>query len=272
MQLREPVAGQAGAAFREGYVEADGFRIRYLEAGQGEPLVHIHGAGGLHLSRAHDLLSEQFRVVAFEVPGFGQSPVNERSASIADLARTMNQAVASLGLERYNLMGTSFGGRVVLFMTLLQPEPVQALILESPAAIRPEGHVRAARSPEGNASLLYAHPERQPTRPVDPEVFAKQEALVARLRGPSRDPELEDRLGEIEAPVVVLFGTEDRMIPPTMGPIYVQKIPKCHFVLVYDAGHAIGAERPEAFTSMVVDFLQRHERFVVGNDTTVINP
>jgi pimeloyl-ACP methyl ester carboxylesterase len=236
MQLREVAVGPAGAAFREGYVEADGFRIRYLEAGWGEPLIHIHGAGGLHLSRAHDLLSEQCRVVAFEVPGF------------------------------------SFGGRVVLFMTLLKPEPVQALILESPAAIRPEGHVRAARSPEGNASLLYAHPERQPTRPVDPEVFAKQEALVARLRGPNRDPELEDRLGEIQVPVVVLFGTEDKMIPPTMGPIYVQKISNCHFVLVYDAGHAIGAERPEAFTSVVADFIQRHERFVVGSDTTVINP
>jgi pimeloyl-ACP methyl ester carboxylesterase len=272
MQVREPVTGQPGAAFQEGYVEADGFRIRYMEAGQGDPLVHIHGAGGLRLSRAHDLLSEQFHVVAFEVPGFGESPVNERSASIPDLARTMNQAVANLGLDRYNLMGTSFGGKVVLFMTLLAQEPVQALVLESPAAIRPEGHVRAARSADGNASLLYAHPERQTPRPLDPAIFAKQEALVARLRGPNRDPELEDRLGEIRVPVIVLFGTEDRMIPPAMGPIYAQRIPNCHFVLVYDAGHAIDADRPEAFAGVVADFVQRHERFVVGNETTVINP
>jgi pimeloyl-ACP methyl ester carboxylesterase len=60
--------------FSEGYVEADGFRIRYMEAGQGTPLVHLHGAGGLRLTPAHDLLSRQFRVVAFEMPGFGQSP------------------------------------------------------------------------------------------------------------------------------------------------------------------------------------------------------
>ena len=97
-------------------------------------------------------------------------------------------------------------------------------------------------------------------------------ALVARLAGPNPDPALEDRLGEIQVPVVVLFGTEDKMIPPTMGPSYVQRIPNCHFVLVYDAGHEIGADRPEAFTSVVADFLQRHERFVVGRDTTVINP
>ena len=50
-----------GGAFREGFVEADGFRIRYCEAGQGAPLVHLHGAGGLRLNRAHDPLAERRR-------------------------------------------------------------------------------------------------------------------------------------------------------------------------------------------------------------------
>ena len=59
-----------GSAFREGSVEADGFRIRYQEAGKGPPLVHLHGAGGLRLTSAHDLLSRAFRVIAFEMPGF----------------------------------------------------------------------------------------------------------------------------------------------------------------------------------------------------------
>jgi hypothetical protein len=56
------VATAPGAAFEENYVEADGFRIRYLEAGQGTPLVHLHGAGGLMLTPAHDLLSQANRV------------------------------------------------------------------------------------------------------------------------------------------------------------------------------------------------------------------
>src|SRR5258708_3009164 len=60
-----------GAAFREGFVEADGFRIRYAEAGEGAPLVHLHGAGGLRLSRTHDLLAREFRVNALEMTGFG---------------------------------------------------------------------------------------------------------------------------------------------------------------------------------------------------------
>src|SRR5688572_17818974 len=57
--------------FAEKYVEADRFRIRYCEAGQGDPLLCLHGAGGLRLSPAHVLLAQHYRVIAFEVPGFG---------------------------------------------------------------------------------------------------------------------------------------------------------------------------------------------------------
>ena len=268
-----PAVPVPGAAFTERYVEADGFRIRYLEAGRGQPIVHLHGAGGPRLSRAHDLLAEHFRVIAFEVPGFGQSPANERSRSMQDLARTMAEAVANLGLERYNLYGTSFGGKLALWMAVQHAERVEALVPESPAAIRPEGHTRGEVPPEQRASLLYAHPERQPPMPrPDPAVVAKQEALVQRLRGPNRDAELERRLGDLKVPTLVLFGTRDRMIPPEMGRIYRGIMPNCHFVLVYDAGHAIGADRPEAFASVVSDFLERHEQFIVTRTSALVNP
>src|ERR1700728_4530669 len=128
-----------GAAFREGFVEADGFRIRYLEAGHGAALVHLHGAGGLRLCPAHDLLSRHYRVIAFEMPGFGLSAENTASRDMADLAATMGRAVGNLGLDRFDLMGTSFGGKTALWLAVQQPEKVQALVLEAPAAIRPEG-------------------------------------------------------------------------------------------------------------------------------------
>jgi pimeloyl-ACP methyl ester carboxylesterase len=262
------------ALFTESSIEADGFRIRYQEAGQGEPLVCLHGAGGLRLSRSHALLAEQYRVMVFEVPGFGHSPVNERSQSMSDLAHTMAQAVTNLGLERFNLMGNSFGGKLALWMAVQQPERLQALVLVAPAAIRPEGGVSPqAVSPEERMALLYAHPERQaPTPPPDPAVLAKQQALVRRVMGPPRDQALESRLPGLQVPVLVLFGTMDRMIPPQMGRLYCDKLPNCHLVLVYDAGHAIDADRPEAFVAAVSDFLQHHEGFVVNRQSGVIYP
>jgi hypothetical protein len=57
------------AGFREGFVEADGFRIRYMGAGEGPALVHLHRAGGLRLTPAHELLSRGYRVVAFRDTG-----------------------------------------------------------------------------------------------------------------------------------------------------------------------------------------------------------
>ena len=120
---------------------------------------------------------------------------------------------------------------------------------------------------------LYAHPERQtPGPPPDPAVLAKQQALVRRLIGPPRDQVLESRMADLQVPVLVLFGTMDRMIPPEMGRMYCDKLPNCHLVLVYDAGHAVDADRPEAFVSVVGDFIQRHEGFVVTRQSGLINP
>src|SRR5438128_1217866 len=102
--------------FRESFVEADGFRIRYVEAGQGTPLVHLHGAGGMRLSRGHDLLSRHRRVIVFELPGFGLSAENTRTDTMAELAATMAAAVANLHIDKFDLMGTSFGGKVALWL------------------------------------------------------------------------------------------------------------------------------------------------------------
>lgn len=262
-----------GAAFKEGYVEADGFRIRYMEAGHGTPLLHLHGAGGLRLTPAHDLLSRQFRVVAFEMPGFGQSRENSRTRDMPELASTMVHAADNLELDSFNLMGTSFGGKTALWLAVQQPERVLALILEAPAAIRPEGSQPPSGTPEEMARRLYAHPERLCALPApDPAIQTKTRPLVMRLRGPDRDPDLERRLPELQTPTLVLFGTLDAVIPPEMGHFYKEMIPNCHLVFVYDAGHAISTERPEAFTEVVADFLERHEAFIISRTETVIHP
>jgi pimeloyl-ACP methyl ester carboxylesterase len=260
--------------FAEKYVEADRFRMRYCEAGQGDPLICLHGAGGLRLSPAHVLLAQHYRVIAFEVPGFGSSPVNERSQSLAELANTMAQAATALGLEQFNLIGNSFGGALALWLAVQYPERVQALVLVAPAAIRPETSAPPrSLAPEERMARLYAHPERQPPAPpTEPAILQKQQALVQRLMGPPRDEALERHMVDLDLPVLVVFGTEDRMIPSDMGRLYCEKLPNCHLILVYDAGHAVDADRPEAFVSVVGDFLQRHDAFLVNRQSGLIHP
>lgn len=264
---------ETAASFTEGFVEADGFRIRYMEAGQGTPLIHLHGAGGPRLTRGHYLLSQHYRVIAFEMPGFGQSPENTRTATMADLAATMAAAVTAMRIDRFNLLGTSFGGKVALWLAAQQRERVLGLVLEAPAAIRPAGTESPSGTPEEIARRLYAHPEKLGPLPIaDPAIQAKTRALVSRLRGPDRDAALEAQMRELATPTLVLFGTLDHVIPPEMGRHYKELLPNCHLVLVYDAGHAISTERPEAFAEVTADFLERHEAFVISRIETVIHP
>ncbi len=264
---------ETAASFSEGFVEADGFRIRYMQAGQGTALIHLHGAGGPRLTRGHDLLSKHHRVIAFEMPGFGRSPENTRTATMADLATTMASALTNMQIDRFNLLGTSFGGKVALWLAAQQPERVLGLVLEAPAAIRPAGTEPPSGSPEAMARRLYAHPERLGPLPVpDPAIQAKTRALVSRLRGPDRDAALEARMRDLATPTLVLFGTLDHVIPPEMGRHYKELMANCHLVFVYDAGHAISTERPEAFAEVTTDFLERHEAFVISRTATVIHP
>jgi len=235
--------------------------------------LHLHGAGGVRLSPAHDLLAEKFRVIAIEMPGFGGSAENTRTRDLSEMAATIGRAADAIGLGTYNVMGTSFGARVALWLALQQGERIQAVVLDAPAAIRPEGTRPPDGTPAEMAARLYAHPERMP--PFDPaplEVQQQQQRLVTRLRGPARDADLERRLADLATPVLVVFGTRDAVIPPEMGRHYKAVLPNCHLVFVYDAGHAIGAERPEAFVELAGDFLERREAFVISRTETMIHP
>jgi pimeloyl-ACP methyl ester carboxylesterase len=249
-------------------VSADGFEIRYAEAGDGPALVCLHGAGGLRISPGHELLAQQHHVIAFEAPGFGDSAANARSQTMAQLAATMGAAIDAIGIDRFNLWGTSFGGRLALWLAIemADRERLQSLVLASPAAILIGPRVPA--TPE----RLYIHPERRPAGGPPPEVFAKQSALVDRLMVSPRDPELEAGMRGLDTPTLVLFGSADEITPPELGRHYRALLPNCQFVIVYDAAHAIDGDRPEAFAAIVTDFVEHREQFVVRRESRLLYP
>ena len=89
-----------------------------------------------------------------------------------------------------------------------------------------------------------------------------------RTNGASKDLPLE----EIKAPTLVLFGTRDEVIAPETGRIYARRIPCCFYTLVYDAGHDISTDRPQALLSVACDFLDNREKFVVPAGSSAISP
>ena len=229
----QTVAGSV-AAFTEHFVQVDGHRMRYLEAGTGNPVVILPAANGLTPSPLNELLAQQFRVIAIEIPDFDRAPGNERPRSLRTLAHMLAETAAALGLEHYGLVSTALSVPLALWQAIDFPQRIDSLVLISPVALLPEGWT----APSG-----YAH-----------------------------DPELAARLGDIQAATLVLFGTRDDIIPSETGRLYVERIPNSYYVLVYDAAHEIEAERPEALCAAVRDFLERRETFVVSRTNTVINP
>ncbi len=259
------------AVFEEGQVEADGFSIRYWEAGQGRPVLMLDSTGWRR-SVLHDALADKYHIVSIELPGMGDSSVNTRSESVGDLAVTVAKAASAVTSERYTLIGTSFGAHVALWLTMLKPDQVEALILISPTAIKPQNLPADATALEVH-QLMFAHPENAQKHPPMPEeIFAKERELARRLNSGVHDGEAEARLGEIRCPTLAVFGLNDRLVSPEAARVYREKIPNSNISIVYDAGHCIIGERPEALLNAVTDFAEQWQTFIVGRQSGIINP
>src|SRR5690349_18313779 len=115
----------------ESIVELRGgqFKTRVLTAGSGDPLVFIHGAGGIFWDPFLDGLSDRFRVIAPEHPGFGQSQGLEHLEDMWDLVLYYNELLDELGLTKVTLVGHSFGGMVAAEIACNNPDRVTRLVL-----------------------------------------------------------------------------------------------------------------------------------------------
>jgi pimeloyl-ACP methyl ester carboxylesterase len=260
------------ARFADRQLEVEDLRIRYREAGQGDAVVCIHGAYGMRVSRMHELLAAGYRVIVFELPGFGESPPDPAATSMRLLAASMNRALGALGLGKYSLIGAGIGAKVALWMALEQADRVRALVLLGPVAVVADAS-SVPITPAPAIDLLYAHPERQAPAPTQSDaVRARQEALLARMKALMRDPDLPSRLRELTVPSLALFGTKDRIAAPDDARLYRDLMPKCNLIFVYDAAHALDADRPEAVAEVVADFLKRQDQFLVAAESALIHP
>ncbi len=119
------------------------------------------------------------------------------------------------------------------------------------------------------ADAALRHAMREPERV---EVLALISPSSVRPTNADAASDLESRLGEVQCPTLVVFGQEDQSVRRDAASIYRERVPNCSIAFVYDAGHDIAAERPQALVNLVSDYLERRETFIVQNRTSVINP
>jgi len=256
-----------GATATEGFVEHSivvGTRsVRYEEAGSGRPIVVLHRAGGLTRSPAHESLARSYRVVLIEMPGFGSSEPDEESATTRDYAEQVYRIASELAGTPFLLVGSSFGGRVAAWIAADHENDVEALALLAPGVFLPPSFELPRAGSQAREIRLYAHPERHVRPAPDLKVVAKQLDLVRRLLTPD-DAGLEAAMAALALPVLVAFGTEDEVLPPSLGRRYVELNRSFFLSFVYDAGHALDEERPEVVASLLSTFFEHPRDHHVG--------
>ncbi len=99
---------------------------------------------------------------------------------------------------------------------------------------------------------------------LDALVLLSPMGIRPRMQDASHDDELESRLVDVPCPTLVVFGTDDRLVSREAARVYAESIPSVNLSLVYDAGHLITADRPEALSRLVADYVERRDTFVVG--------
>ena len=256
--------------FAEGHIETYAGRLRYRESGAGYPVVVINGLPWRD-PVVPETLAREYRVLEMTLPA--DAPAGDASPTAREMTDMASPVVSAMVDGGYTLIGTSFGASAALWLALRQPERVEALVLISPVGIEPAAGF-SAEDDERLARRLFAHPEAAGLKqaPPDTEAAELERAALARLRSVSHDSELEAGLAGVRCPTLVVFGQEDRLISPAAARVYQERVLTCNVAWVYDAGHAIAAERPEALAGLVLDYVKRRETFIVEDRAGIINP
>lgn len=275
----------------ERFVSVDGHLVHVEQAGQGEPLVLVHGFGASTYSWREVIprLAESNRVVAVDLYGFGytERPRNRRYYTREGQTGLILGALDALGIRKAHFMGNSYGGALTLWVASRHPERVCSMVLVDSAAptypddrrslaalppfgglflrlfaLRP-GMVRKALEASYyddslvTPELVQAYYDRVRVEGVKTAYYG----LTAPVRGPRPRIDLE----AIDIPALVVWGEEDQLISVDLGRRVSARLPRSEFVVMEKTGHLPMAERPEEFLRIVEPFLARQKQGVCGS-------
>lgn len=268
-------------------IELPGAEVNYVDIGEGEPILFVHGLAGCWRNWLENIphFAKAYRVLAPDLPGFGDSPNPRWDISMPAYGRLLHDFCEKLGVDRLAaVVGNSMGGFVSTEAVIEEPERFERLVLVSAAGIsfveRQGRKIEAAArlveaaAPHllrGDRELFLARAKgrqlgwggvmRAPAK-LRPELLKEQarpglsapgfvEALVA-IHG----YDTRHRLTEIEIPTLVVWGLNDRVVPVEAALGYHRLIPHSRLEIFERTGHLPMLERPRRFNSLVEQFIE----------------
>ncbi len=269
-------------------VRVNGKDIFLVEAGDGPPVVLLHGGGpgasGVsNFSRNIEPLAENFRVIVPDMPGYGRSSKGvDRDDPFGYLAEHIRGMLDQLGIQRAHLVGNSYGGACALRLALDSPHRVDKLVLMGPGGVGttrglPTAGLKSLLSYYGGDGpsldklrtfirtyLVYdgsavpeALIEARYQSSIEPEVVANPP--LRRPAGPRAlwriDFTRDRRLNHLATPTLVIWGRDDKVNKPSGAAMLGERMPNADVLITANTGHWVQWERADFFNAVTTAFL-----------------
>lgn len=274
----------------EHYVTLDGLRTYVRRAGDGPPVVLLHGMAATSDIWWYtvDALKDDYAVYAPDLPAHGRSAAAPRPYSIAYFTGWLDALLDALGLGEVTLIGQSMGGGVGLAYSRAHPARVRRQVMVSPLGLGPAISLRVARHFAAHLADLFSvalhEDERAMLRLLEGPVFAHASGparpvirQMARLNRRQRrwsmwagfrvlalDFPTEGRrraftsgLSGLPTPTLIVWGRQDGLLPVTNAARGKAVLPHAEIAILENSAHAPMLEEPEAFNQLVLDFIRR---------------
>jgi pimeloyl-ACP methyl ester carboxylesterase len=258
-------------------IHVNGVDLAYDDEGGGAPVVLLH-AGIADRTMWEDvtpMLAERFRVIRFDLRGYGETPLPDGPFVYAADAQGL---LAGLGIDRAHLVGVSMGGHVALDLALAHPDVVDRLVLvgsgidgwEHDAALVAAWDEEEAAFERGDLDEVAwinvrtwldgpTRGEQDVPKALRRRVFEMQRAALdhenPEASGGWLSPSRRERLGDVAAPTLVLVGELDQRDFRRIGRFLAEEIPGARFEELPAVAHLPPLEHPEAFARTVIGFL-----------------
>ncbi len=242
-------------------------KFRYIEEGQGEPLVLLHGLFGA-LSNFKDLIDHFSTTHKVIVPMLPLFELDLLHTSVSGLQKYVHRFLETKDYHDVHLMGNSLGGHVALVHVLKHPERIRSLTLTGSSGLFENG-MGDTYPKRGDyeyikrkTELTFFDPAMASKELVD-EVYdivnqrTKVIKIIALAKSAIRN-NLGDELKQIQVPTLLVWGNNDTITPPFVGKEFERLIPHSTLHFIDQCGHAPMMERPEQFNQILGDFLKKH--------------
>lgn len=271
-------------------VKVRNINVAVVDEGEGETtLLLVHGLGSYAKGWKKNIpeLSQRFRVIAVDLPGYGKSDKEAYQYSLSFYADVLKELLDNMGVEKVVMVGHSMGGQISMITALNHPEKVEKLVLISPAGFEKftegEGqwfkdvmteelvHDTSIRNIDINLrSNFYDTPEDALFMVTDriqiqgAKDFRKYCYAVAENVGAMIDEPTSDRLSEITQPTLILFGEDDQLIPNRflhggftndVAEIGRKNIPNNITKVFGECGHFVQFEKADETNNAIIEFL-----------------